>query len=67
MLIWKLLPWNEIISLQALNLVSWKDIIWLLSRHSMVYARLEYVGMNALQIVSAMKASHLARQNLISG
>jgi hypothetical protein len=27
MLIWKLLPWNEIISLQVLNLVSWKDII----------------------------------------
>jgi hypothetical protein len=26
MLIWKLLPWNEIISLQVLNLVSWKDI-----------------------------------------
>jgi hypothetical protein len=27
MLIWKLLPWNETISLQVLNLVSWKDII----------------------------------------
>jgi hypothetical protein len=27
MLIWKLLPWNEIISLQVLNLVNWKDII----------------------------------------
>jgi hypothetical protein len=27
MLIWKLLPWNKIISLQVLNLVSWKDII----------------------------------------
>jgi hypothetical protein len=27
MLIWKLLPWNEIISLQVLNLVSWKDSI----------------------------------------
>jgi hypothetical protein len=67
MLIWKLLPWNEIISLQVLNLVSWKDIIWLSSRHSMVYTRLDYVGMNALPIVSTMKASHLARQNLISG
>jgi hypothetical protein len=33
----------------------------------MVYARLDYVGMNALPIVSTMKASHLARQNLISG
>jgi hypothetical protein len=33
----------------------------------MVYARLDYVGMNASPIVSAMKASHLARQNLISG
>jgi hypothetical protein len=32
-----------------------------------VYARLDYVGMNALPIVSTMKASHLARQNLISG
>jgi hypothetical protein len=27
MLIWKLLPWKEIILLQVLNLVSWKDII----------------------------------------
>jgi hypothetical protein len=27
MLIWKLLPWNGIISLQVLNLVNWKDII----------------------------------------
>jgi hypothetical protein len=27
MLIWKLLPWNKIILLQVLNLVSWKDII----------------------------------------
>jgi hypothetical protein len=27
MLIWKLLLWNKIISLQVLNLVSWKDII----------------------------------------
>jgi hypothetical protein len=27
MLIWKPLPWNGIISLQALNLVNWKDII----------------------------------------
>jgi hypothetical protein len=27
MLIWKPLPWNRIISLQALNLVNWKDII----------------------------------------
>jgi hypothetical protein len=27
MLIWKLLPWNIVISLQVLNLVSWKDII----------------------------------------
>jgi hypothetical protein len=67
MLIWKLLPWNEIISLQVLNLVNWKEIIWLSSRHSMVYTCLDYVGMNALPIVSAMKASHLARQNLISG
>jgi hypothetical protein len=33
----------------------------------MVYARLDYVGMYALPIVSEMKASHLARQNLISG
>jgi hypothetical protein len=33
----------------------------------MVCARLDYVGMNALLIVSVMKASHLARQNLISG
>jgi hypothetical protein len=33
----------------------------------MVYARLDYVGMNASPIVWAMKASHLARQNLISG
>jgi hypothetical protein len=24
MLIWKLLPWNRIISLQVLNLVNWK-------------------------------------------
>jgi hypothetical protein len=27
MLIWKPLPWNRIILLQALNLVNWKDII----------------------------------------
>jgi hypothetical protein len=27
MLIWKPLPWNGFISLQALNLVNWKDII----------------------------------------
>jgi hypothetical protein len=27
MLIWKLLPWNKIISLRVLNLVSWNDII----------------------------------------
>jgi hypothetical protein len=27
MLIWKPLPWNGIILLQALNLVNWKDII----------------------------------------
>jgi hypothetical protein len=33
----------------------------------MGYARLDYVGMNASLIVSAMKAFHLARQNLISG
>jgi hypothetical protein len=33
----------------------------------MVYARLDYVGMNALPTVSAMKVFHLARQNLISG
>jgi hypothetical protein len=33
----------------------------------MVYARLDCIGMNALPIVSAMKASHLARWNLISG
>jgi hypothetical protein len=33
----------------------------------MVYAHLDYVGMNASLIVSAMKAVHLARQNLISG
>jgi hypothetical protein len=33
----------------------------------MVYAHLDYIGMNASQIVSAMKASHLAKQNLISG
>jgi hypothetical protein len=39
----------------------------ILSRHSMVYARLDYVGMNASPIVSTMKAFHLARQNLISG
>jgi hypothetical protein len=32
----------------------------------MVYSHLDYVGMNALLIVSAMKAFHLARQNLIS-
>jgi hypothetical protein len=44
-----------------------EDIICLLSRHSMVYTRLDYIGMNALPIVSAMKASQLARQNLISG
>jgi hypothetical protein len=29
----------------------------------MVYTRLDYVGMNASPIVSAMKASHLARQD----
>jgi hypothetical protein len=52
---------NFIVAGPELNLVSWKDIIWLSSRHSMVYARLDYVGMNALPIVSAMKASHLAR------
>jgi hypothetical protein len=28
MLIWKLLPWNEIISLQVLNLVSWKRTLF---------------------------------------
>jgi hypothetical protein len=67
MLIWKPLPWNEIISLQVLNLVYWKDIIWLSSGHSMVYARLDYAGMNASPTVYAMKAFHLARQNLISG
>jgi hypothetical protein len=33
----------------------------------MVYAHLDYVGMNASPIVSAVKASNLARQNLISG
>jgi hypothetical protein len=33
----------------------------------MVYARLDYIVMNASQIVSPMKAFHLARQNLISG
>jgi hypothetical protein len=33
----------------------------------MVYACLDYIGMNASPIVSAMKASYLARQNLISG
>jgi hypothetical protein len=27
MLIWNLLPWSRIISLQFLNLVNWKDII----------------------------------------
>jgi hypothetical protein len=27
MLIWKVLPWNGIISLQVQNLVNWKDII----------------------------------------
>jgi hypothetical protein len=31
MLIWKLLPLNEIIWLQVLNFVSRKDIIWLSS------------------------------------
>jgi hypothetical protein len=33
----------------------------------MVYAHLDYVGMNASPIVSTMKAFHLARQNLLSG
>jgi hypothetical protein len=33
----------------------------------MVYTHLDYVGMEDLLIVSTMKASHLARQNLISG
>jgi hypothetical protein len=33
----------------------------------MVYARLDYAGMNASLTVYAMKAFHLARQNLISG
>jgi hypothetical protein len=33
----------------------------------MVYAHLDYVGMNASPTVYAMKAFHLARQNLISG
>jgi hypothetical protein len=32
----------------------------------MVYTHLDYIGINALPIVSAMKASHLARQALIS-
>jgi hypothetical protein len=67
MLIWKPLPWNGIISLQALKLVNWKDIIWLSSRHSMVYARLDYAGTNASLTAYATKVFHLARQNLISG
>jgi hypothetical protein len=33
----------------------------------MVYARLDYTGMNALPTVYAMKVFYLARQNLISG
>jgi hypothetical protein len=33
----------------------------------MVYAHLDYAGMNALPTVYAMKVFHLARQNLISG
>jgi hypothetical protein len=33
----------------------------------MVYACLDYIGMNALLTVYAMKAFHLAKQNLISG
>jgi hypothetical protein len=33
----------------------------------MVYRHLDYVGMNASPIVSAMKVFHLERQNLISG
>jgi hypothetical protein len=37
------------------------------SRHSMVYARLDYAGMNASPTVYAMKVFPLARQNLISG
>jgi hypothetical protein len=59
------MEWNYIVAgpefgqLEGINLLS--------SRHSMLYARLDYVGMNASLIVSAMKASHLARQNLISG
>jgi hypothetical protein len=33
----------------------------------MVYAHLDYAGMNVLPTVYAMMVFHLARQNLISG